>query len=116
MLLGVSTSHMGLMERGERGVHALNLAKLSQLFDLPIGEFFDSSKMEGLSISKSLDDKMQANREAIYTLSGGLGESEMAYAVLMIRGLLSMQGIINTADVIIESDAQVSLTAPLNPV
>jgi len=89
-LLDVSTSHMGLIERGERGAHALNLAKMSKIFNMPVGDFFANIDNNQSPTFFEPDSKLQANRETIYTLTGGLGEAEMEYVASMIKGLLEM--------------------------
>ena len=38
--MGLTISHIGLIERGERGVTTHNLVKLSQIFGTPIETFF----------------------------------------------------------------------------
>jgi len=85
-ILGVSTAHMGLMERGERGVHVLHLNTLSEIFKVPIAEFFTSNNEDDV---KGLEN--DARRDAIFTLTAGLDESELDYVADMIKGLLEMK-------------------------
>ena len=94
-LLGVSISHMGLMERGERGIHALNMVKVCELFKVPVGDLFRNRSERGLTPINIKDSKLKANRDTIYALAAGLGEFETEYAVLMIRGLLTMNKVVD---------------------
>jgi len=90
-LIGVSTSHMGLMERGERGVHALNLAKLSKIFNISIDDFFRDIDHRRSPTYHKPDGILKSNRKTIYALTSGLNVEETEYVALMIRGLLDMQ-------------------------
>jgi len=90
-ILDISTSHMGLMERGERGVHALHFAKLAGFFDVPVNNFFTGGKKEGLSALNTRDPELQASQETISTLSRALNEFEVNFVATILRGLLAMR-------------------------
>jgi len=91
-VLGISSAHMALIERGERGVHALNFAKLSEFFDIPVSDFFTSKRKNGQTVFETRSPKLKANQDTIYTLAGSLDEQEMGYAAKMLRGLIAMRG------------------------
>jgi len=90
-ILGVSTSHMGLMERGERGVHALHFTKLSDIFDIPVSDFFTGGNRRRMSVLKARDSELQENQETISTLARNLNKSEVEYVVSMLRGIIAMR-------------------------
>ena len=79
-MLGLTTSHMGLMERGDRGAHPAILMMLSERFNVPITEFFAGTKgkytkgrhVEPTSAAHDESDKKLLNRvnTLARTLSG----------------------------------------------
>jgi len=95
-LLDVSSSHMGLMERGERGVHSFHLDRISKLFGIPVGDLFVRlNDYESYEINAA-DAEMQANRDTLYALSGELNIAEIEFTADVIMGLLSMRGVLDS--------------------
>jgi len=89
-VLGITVAHMGLIEQGERGVHALNFAKLSEFFDIPVSDFFISKRKNGQTVFETTE--LKPHLDTIYTLAGSLDEQEMEYAAKLLRGIIAMRG------------------------
>jgi len=98
-LMELTTSHMGLIERGERGATAVTLSKLSKTFDVPIDHFFTSPKKGGLSVRESEDSRPHASRKKIHSLISSLNESELDFVIHTIKGVIAMS---DNADILEE--------------
>lgn len=84
-MLELTTSHMGLIERGERGATAVTLAKLSRVLQMPVDNFFSaplaSNAREDREGSKS------AAKKKINSLIVNLSEAELTFVVHVIQGI-----------------------------
>ena len=89
-ILDLTTSHMGLIERGERGATGVTLMKLSRALDKSIDDFFYESKDSVLVREDSNEDKLEANRKKIASLITYLTEAELNYVIDMIKGLIRL--------------------------
>lgn len=89
-LMGLTNSHMGLIERGERGATAVTLARLSRVFDIPIDNLFVSKRYGGLSVKEELDPRPQTRRKKINSLISSLGEKELDFVIHTIKGVIAM--------------------------
>jgi len=89
-IMELTTSHMGLIERGERGATAVTLSKLSKTFDIPIDHFFTNPKRGGLSVREGNDSGLQASRKKIHSLITRLSETELDFVVHAIKGVIAM--------------------------
>jgi len=91
-MMDLTSSHMGLIERGERGATAVTLSKLSRAFDAPIDHFFVSPKRGGLSVREEgeKDSSAQSNRKKIHSLITCLDEHELDFVVHSIKGVIAM--------------------------
>jgi len=89
-LMELTTSHMGLIERGERGATAVTLSKLSKTFDIPIDHFFTSPKRGGLSVREDSDSRPQASRKKIHSLITRLDETELDFVIHTVKGVIAM--------------------------
>ena len=86
-MLGLVTSHVGLIERGERGATAVTLSKVSTFFDIPIDKLYaDPDDPVNEEHSKTL-----ANRRKINTLSAFLGDAGLEYTIKMIEGVIILE-------------------------
>ena len=97
-ILDLTVSHMGLIERGERGATAVTLEKLSNIFDVPVDTFF--SEADDSSTLQNEDDKnvLSANRLKITSLIARLNEYETEFLIEIIKGLISLTQTRNTDD------------------
>ena len=89
-MMDLTTSHMGLIERGERGATAVTLSKLSKTFGIPIDHLFASPRKSGLSVREKEDDAAQANCKKIQSLLTCLGEEELEFIIHTIKGVIAM--------------------------
>lgn len=89
-ILDLTTSHMGLIERGERGATGVTLMKLSRALDKPIDDFFYDSKDSALVREDSNDDKLEANRRKIASLVTYLTENELNFLTDIIKGIIRL--------------------------
>ncbi|MCL2571296.1 MAG: helix-turn-helix domain-containing protein [Defluviitaleaceae bacterium] len=91
-MMDLTSSHMGLIERGERGATAVTLSKLSRAFDIPIDHLFASPKANGMSVREADEAAPQASKKKIQSLMTCLDESELEFIVHSIKGLIAMNG------------------------
>ena len=87
-MMELTSSHMGLIERGERGATAVTLSRLSKSFDIPIDHLFASPKKGGLSVRE--DKELGANIKKIHSLITCLDESELEFVIHAIKGIIAM--------------------------
>ncbi|MCL2365059.1 MAG: helix-turn-helix transcriptional regulator [Defluviitaleaceae bacterium] len=84
-MLDLTVSHMGLIERGERGATAVTLSKLSRVLDLPIDNFFIPQSKPALREERV--DTKAALRKKINSIMLNLDEEKLAFVVHVIQGL-----------------------------
>jgi len=89
-MMELTSSHMGLIERGERGATAVTLSKLSRAFDIPIDHLFESTRPGGMSVKEERDSGPQANRKKVQSLMTCLDETELEFIIHSIKGLIAM--------------------------
>jgi len=88
--LGVATSHIGLIERGERGATGLMLLKLSRALDKPIDHFFHPPQ-NTLSVKEyKYENTIEAHRKKIATLIVGLNDVQLDFIAATIMGVRTM--------------------------
>jgi len=95
-MMELTSSHMGLIERGERGATAVTLSRLSKSFDIPIDHLFISPKKGGLSVREDRDTS--ANSKKIHSLITCLDESELEFIIHSIKGLIAMNRDLNVEE------------------
>jgi len=86
-ILGITPSHMGLIERGERGVTAFMLHKVAETFNLPMDVFFKSIERTPV---KNKDDAKAMKRAKLAACTVDFSERELDFAISIvsaIRGL-----------------------------
>ena len=86
-MMDLTSSHMGLIERGERGATAVTLSKLSKAFDLPIDNLFTNPKPGGYSVR---EEKNSPQSKKIQSLMTCLNETELEFIVHTIKGVIAM--------------------------
>jgi len=88
--LGVSTSHLGLMERGERGIVSANLWALSKIFDVPIDHFFIPSNIGKEAYDEEYNPPANANRKKIQSLLACAEDSSLEFIANTITGVIKL--------------------------
>ena len=86
--MGLTTSHMGLMERGERGATAINLSKLSRIFDKPVDNFFKDSIDKNDTAWTDDDPEVIAYKNKIKSIINSLPARKLELIVHLIKGLV----------------------------
>jgi len=88
--LGISPSHLGLIERGERGTTSVNMLKVSKLFNKPANYFFVPRDKEG----EPVDDKGNAyaatKRRKIKSLLTLVEDSSLNFVISMLQGVIGL--------------------------
>ena len=82
-LLEITPGFLGLIERGNRGVTALNLVKLSEILDVPIDTFYYSR--EGITL-----DTRTMLRKKLLALTANFNDMELNFIIMMAKGLYQM--------------------------
>ena len=89
-LMGLTISHMGLIERGERGATAVTLAMLSRIFNVPVDNFF--TPPSGKAVIEDTNEATQtSSRQKIYSLTSRLDKHEMDFMIQMIKSIVSLK-------------------------
>ena len=89
-MMELTTSHMGLIERGERGATAVTLSKVSRAFDLPVDHLFSSPRQSGLTSKEDDNSGPQVARKKVQSLITCLNETELNFLVHTIKGIIAM--------------------------
>ena len=87
--LDLTISHMGLIERGERGATAVTLEKLSRVFSIQVDILFAEPDKKSLSVREEREDNLSANRRKITSLVTRLDERETDIVIHLINGLIN---------------------------
>jgi transcriptional regulator with XRE-family HTH domain len=87
--LDLTVSHMGLIERGERGATAVTLEKLARVFSIQIDTLFAEPEKKSLSVREDRESNMEGNRRKIASLLTRLNEKETEYVIHAIKGLIN---------------------------
>jgi len=89
-MMELTTSHMGLIERGERGATAVTLSKISRAFDIPVDHLFANPQKGGLTVREDDKDGPQLIRKKVQSLITSLNEAELNLVVHIIKGIIAM--------------------------
>jgi len=89
-MMNLTSSHIGLIERGERGATAVNLSKLARIFGIPIDNLFASSNNHGMSVYAGQGDATEARRKKIQSLVTCLADAELDFVIHSIKGIIAM--------------------------
>ncbi|MCL2188844.1 MAG: helix-turn-helix domain-containing protein [Defluviitaleaceae bacterium] len=87
-MLDLTTSHMGLIERGERGATAVTLSKLTKVLQLPIDTFFASPA--ATAVREERGSARAANMKKINSLTSNLTDAELALVVHVVQGVAKL--------------------------
>ncbi len=90
-ILGLSTSFVGLIERGQRGTTAHNLYRISEIFDMPIDKLVFSTELDANSIKE--DEPTATKRERILSYLYNFSEPELDYIFDSLVKLKALQKI-----------------------
>ncbi len=82
-LLDLSSSTVGLIERGDRGATNHTLYRLAYIFDTTIDSFF--APRDELRVSEESDTKVKRRR--ITSLLSGLNERELDFVLVLIKNM-----------------------------
>jgi len=89
-MMELTTSHMGLIERGERGATAVTLSKISRAFNIPVDHLFASPQKGGLTVRESDSTGPESVRKKVQSLITCLNETELDLVVHTIKGIIAM--------------------------
>ena len=90
-MMELTTSHMGLIERGERGATAVTMSKLSKVFDIPIDHLFENPKRGGISIKETdANPTHMAGVKKINSLLTNLDTEGLDFIIHTIKGVIAM--------------------------
>ena len=89
-MMELTTSHMGLIERGERGATAVTLSKISRAFDIPVDNLFNNPQKGGLTVREDDDAGPQSARKKVQSLMTCLNETELDLVVHTVKGIIAM--------------------------
>lgn len=88
-IMEISPSHVGLIERGARGMTSVSLSILSNAFDISIDEFFVSKRRGGESV-RDEGSAVPSYRKKVNALLASLNEAELEFTVNTIKGVIAM--------------------------
>ncbi len=95
-VMGLSTSFIGLMERGQRGVTAFNVFKLSEIFGISIEKFFELPTLPGQQRRLSVadldpDTAAKQKRSKLNSLMHNLTEQEIEFMIVIVKNLKALR-------------------------
>ena len=85
----LTAAHVGLIERGERGVTAVNLAKFSKIFNLLVSHFF--AKPGKSPPPKDRESVAYLNRQRISPLLYSLNDHGTDVILVVIQGIIRLK-------------------------
>jgi len=86
----LTVSHLGLIERGERGATPVTLEKVIKAFGITIDSLF-ADRSKSISAKESGKTASDAYSKKVTTLMVQLTESELEFMAHTIKGILSMR-------------------------
>ena len=89
-IMGLTSSHLGLIERGERGTTSINMLKLSKIFNVPADYFFTPHDMHGEPENEDCDKSAAANRKKIASLLTLVDDSALKFVVDTLKGVIDI--------------------------
>lgn len=89
-MMELTASHLGLIERGERGMTAVNLSKLSKFLDIPVDRLFENSKHTDTAVNETYDAAVDTGRKKIQSLASCLEATELDFVIHTIKGIIAM--------------------------
>jgi len=89
-IMDITTAHLGLIERGLRGAVTSNLYKLSKIFDIPIGAFFESSTTSVRGDYENDNAKLIEKRAKVTSLITRLSDKEIRILIQFIKVIICL--------------------------
>jgi len=92
-VMDLTVSHMGLIERGERGATAITLEKLVRAFGVPVDNFFAEPDNMAITLREDSYDStgiLASIRQKIASLITRLDEHEMEFLIQIIKGIIAL--------------------------
>lgn len=92
-MVGLTTSHLGLIERGERGATPVNLKKLDKIFNTGVDRMFKpaSKALVARDSGKNATTPKNALHLKVESYLHHLSEAELEVLAHTIRGIMSMR-------------------------
>ena len=93
-IMDLTVSHMGLIERGERGATAVTLEKLGRTFDIPIDNFFlepDSASLALREDGYDSENILVPLQQKIASLITRFDEHELDFLLHSIKGIMALK-------------------------
>jgi transcriptional regulator with XRE-family HTH domain len=84
-MLDLTTSHMGLIERGERGATAVTLSKLTRVLQMPIDNFFTPPQVYALREDKETGRAIAQKK--LNSILSKLNETELNFVIHVVQGI-----------------------------
>jgi len=91
-IVELTTSHIGLIERGERGATAVLLQRLSKAFNISIDSLFLDFIYNDRPRSEKNDAANKIYRKKVYALISNFDEHELEALSHTIKGILGLRG------------------------
>ena len=89
-LLELTTSHMGLIERGERGATAVTMSKLAKVFNMPVDNLFNALPEMSPQEKRDWGREPKAKQKKISSLITYLTEQELDFVIKVINALRTL--------------------------
>ena len=89
-MIDLTPSHLGLIERGDRGATAVTLSRLSRVLDISIDDLFAASKLVGYSVQEEFTRGPTENQRKIASLTACLSDYEVEFVIHIIKGMISL--------------------------
>ena len=88
-MIEMTTSHMGLIERGERGATAVTLSKISRVLDIPIDKLFANSNSDELPANEGENAIKEQKIKKIQRMLACLDDPALDFVIHSIKGIKS---------------------------
>jgi len=86
-IMGMTTSHLGLIERGERGVTMVNFTKFTKVFDIP-AEMLIGEPFKYQTLNEDMPEAIGfKNRNKLRTIINSFSDSEVSLLIHMVKGI-----------------------------
>jgi len=88
--LGLTTAHLGMVERGERGATLVIVEKVSHFFSIPMEILFAEPDKKSMSVKED-DRNLVKNRKKIAALLTNFNEGETELLVHIMKGIINQR-------------------------
>ena len=90
-VVDITTSHLGLIERGERGATPVTLEKLVKAFDISVDSLFSESGRAAFARERRERKSQTTYYKRICTLMSHLSDAELLLLTHTIKGIVAMR-------------------------